>query len=382
MSKRLILAIDDAEEEVVPNIPNDEFDLIVIDPNDEELADKLSKVLKTVSLILLDQKFNAQPRPPLSLTASDGASFVAHLRSWSRIEGRALAPIVLFTNEDEAFKNEIPAVGAAAPLNGTFVGREYRLAPALDVEWVQHKGEDNTKCRIEQLARASVAALLAEGDDGASLEEIETFLRLPNGTVWANRAKEELRSARPPVDQKEERTAEQPRGPSHIIRWMCHRALPYPGMLLSDIYAAWALGISIEAFRSMAALRPDTGWLKDLTAAQYAGPLNNFLGRRWWRAGIDNLVWTLDQETSKQQSRAKAYDLLALGAQIGEMRSSSTHVVTWTPEFTECRILSMDEAVQLRPPGWPAEALDPWLAKADLENDEALEAMIEIVDLP
>jgi hypothetical protein len=382
MSEHLILAIDDDESEVRPTIPDEGFYLETIDPNDGEISGKLSSLVDSASLILLDQKFNIEPKP-LSLQAPDGASFVAHLRSWSRINGEALAPVVLFTNLDEAFKNEVPAVGASVPLNGTFVNREFRLAPALDVEWVQHKGEENTKERIAELARASVQLKEIGGDDGMSLKDIEAALELEEDVVWADRAREELRNARPPVTQVEEDGSTHFGGPSQVIRWMCHRALPYPGLFLSDLYTAWALGLTIEDFTAITNLTPDTTpWLSDLWSAEYCGPLNEFLGRRWWRAGVDHVVWTLDQESSKQKDRLAALTILAPGVKFGEMRSPSTHVVTWTPDFIEDKIESIDQAVQLRVPGWPAEALDPWIAKADIQNDEVLKAMIESADLP
>lgn len=119
----------------------------MISPEDGDLSEKLLARLNDASLILLDQKFNTKSAP-LSLTAPDGASFVSHLRSWSRSTGKFLPPIVLFTNENEAFAREIPAIGAALPLNGSFVGREHLLAPALDVEWIQHKAEECAKIRI------------------------------------------------------------------------------------------------------------------------------------------------------------------------------------------------------------------------------------------
>ena len=201
MSSPIVLAIDDAEEDLKPLIPAD-FEAIVIHPDDPELSDKLSKLIDVASLILLDQKFNDDPEP-LSLAAADGASFVGHLRSWSRQEGKAMPPLVLFTNEEEAFANEIPSVGAAVPLGGSFVGKEFRIAPALDVEWIQHKAQDNTKTRIDQLLRAFIDAQQAAGTDGASLSDLEALLCLPQEKVWTERAEEDLRSARPPVSQKD-----------------------------------------------------------------------------------------------------------------------------------------------------------------------------------
>lgn len=384
MSKPLIVAIDDAEGEVKPLV-SDDLELTVFHPDDEELPDKLSETIGAASLILLDQKFNDE-KNPLSLRAADGASFVGHLRSWSRQNAQALPPIVLLTNESEAFKNEVPSVGASLPLSGSFVGREFQIAPALDVEWIQHKSEDSTANRIWYLAKAVVTAREAIEDDGVSLEDLAGFLCLSADQVWTERAKEELRGARPPVSQKDG-SGQEPCGPTQVIRWMCHRALPFPGMFLSDLYAAWALGMTVEAFQKMAEIatakeKPEAPWLKELDAAEYGGPLWHFQGRRWWKSGIDHLVWKLDLEASKQKDRTKAFASLAPNVEIGTLSSASAHVVTWTPELLEGEISSIDEAVQLHPPGWPVEALDPWIRVADTENDAVLKAMIETADLP
>lgn len=383
MTKHVILGIDDAEEELRALIPDD-LERRVIHPNDEKLPEKLSEVMGAASLILLDQKFNDDPQP-LSLKAADGASFVSHLRSWSRREGKALPPLILLTNDAEAFKNEIPSIGAALPLDGSFVGKEFRIAPALDVEWIQHKPQDNTPGRIRELAHAFGAAKKAAGSDGVSLEELGGLLFLPREKVWTEQAQEELRSARPPVSQKDDASPE-PCGPSQIIRWLCHRALPIPGMFLSDLYAAWTLGLSVETFNKLASIAEassaQTGWLKDLDDAEYYGPLDEFIGRRWWKSGIDYLAWKLDAETDRLKERQAAWAVFAPGLEIGQLHSSSTHVVAWTPDLIEHEIISIDDAAQLHPPGWPAEALEPWVAKSDVDADAVLRAMIEAADLP
>ncbi len=376
---KLIVAIDDSEEDLRPSVPDD-FELEVIDPGDEQLPTLLADAIGKASLILLDQKFNPEPQP-LSLTAADGASFVSHLRAWSRQHASGLAPVVLFTNDSEAFENEIPAVGASVALKGSFVGREFQIAPALDVEWVQYKAEDGVKERISGLANASIQAEEKIGNDGASLADLELFLCLPEDAVWSESAQEGLRNSRPPISQKADGTSKSC-GPSQVIRWMCHRALPFPGLFFSDLYAAWALGLDVDTFREMTYLNVETEWLQDLQEAEYCGPLNEFLGRRWWRAGIDYLVWKLDQEAVAQNDRLQALKKLALGLEVNNLTSSSTHVVVWSPDLLEEDVASIEEAAQLHPPGWPAEALDPWILKDDLENDEILRAMIEQSDLP
>ncbi|EJN10758.1 hypothetical protein PMI42_05926 [Bradyrhizobium sp. YR681] len=368
-----VLSIDDAEEEVAPLVSG-EHTLEVVDPGDEDLAQKLAEKLPLASVILLDQKFFAD-MDPLSLKAADGASFVAHLRSWSRKGAIALAPLILLTNEEQAFANEVPAVGAALPLGGTFVGREFRIAPALDVEWVQLKSADGTKSRIDQLVRASDNAASLVGDDGVSLAELEDLLCLPSDRIWTEKARLELRAARPPVSQTSDEASD-PFGASQIIRWLCHRALPFPGMLFSDIHAAWALGVSVEDFRSIRSSSAETPWMDDLIEAEYCGPLDEFMGRRWWKSGIDYLVWKLDQEAVRQGDRASAIKVLAPGAQVKEFFSVSAHVVTWTPDLQEETISSIDDSAQLRPPGWPVEALEPWIQKCDLDNDAILTSMV------
>ena len=378
MTDGLIVAIDDDEAELKPNVP-EHFELDVVDPNDPKLADRLADLIPAASLILLDQKFNSD-LSPLSLIAADGASFVSHLRSWSRAERKALPPIVLFTNETDAFRNEVPSVGAPLPLNGSFVGREFQIAPALDVEWIQYKGEDSAKNRIEQIVEASNSAREIIGDDGVSLAEVAKWLSLPERAAWSEKAHEDLRGARPPVTQPGHDDMVSC-GPSQMVRWMCHRALAFPGLLFSDLYAAWALGVSLETFQRFAAAEHQSDWLNQLSNTEYYGALDTFSGRRWWKSGIDNLAWKLDQETSKVNDRRKALAVLAPNVLFGELHSASSHVVVWTPELVESSIAEMEDSVQLHPPGWPAEAFEPWVSRDELKNDEVLQAMAEQADI-
>lgn len=377
----LILAIDDDESEVRPKIPAG-FRLEVVDPNaDRDVFSKaISGFVGEACLILLDQKFREAPIS-ISLDAQDGSSFVSHLRSWSRSKNEKLAPIVMFTNEETAFANEVPAVGAAVPIGGTFVKREHRLAPTLDVEWIQFKADQGATDKLQDLANAFQTVRNAVGKDGISLKEIGAILAAPKDTVWADQAQEELQNARPPVNQKDDKSEEPTRGPSQVIRWLCQKALPYPGLFLSDHYAAWAIGISLEAFRKITDLDSTTAWLEELHKAEYRGPLNRFLGRRWWRPGIDQLVWLLDEETSKVGTRKLALAAVAPSADVGDLQGSSSHVVIVDEDLLEIQIASISEAIQIHPPGWPAEALEPWMLRKDVEGDAVLKAMADPNDL-
>ncbi|WP_375157267.1 hypothetical protein [Bradyrhizobium sp. RDT46] len=379
-SEPLILVIDDDENEVLPKLPEG-FALEVVDPNSEReaFAKSVSEQATEACLIVLDQKFVDNP-VSISLDAQDGSSFVSHLRSWSRRANQPLPPIVMFTNDPEVFANEIPAVGPAVPIMGTFVGREHRLAPALDVEWIQFKDGERATENLRDLAEAFLNIADEIGDDGVSLDDLSSALEIPDA-VWSDKAIEELQNARPPVNQKENISLDSTRGASQVVRWLCHKALPYPGLFLSDHYAAWALSLSVEDFRRVADQERSGEWLKELDRSEYIGPLDEFMGRRWWRAGIDQMVWLLDEAATSAGSRKAALSLLVPGFEISETKSSSSHVVVCNEDFVGSQIVSIEEAIQVHPPGWPAEALEPWMLRAEVRSDPILKAMADPNDL-
>ena len=258
------MSIDDAEEEVLAVFSDNQFDIRIVDPNDTELAKKLAELLPTASLILLDQKFN-NDIDPLSLKASDGSSFVAHLRSWSRQNAKALAPVVLFTNDEQAFLNEIPAVGAALPLNASFVGREHQIAPALDVESIQLKAADDAENKIGCLVDAVSETVAAAGKNGVSLGELEDLLELPTGKVWTDKARSEIRAARPPISQIDETTAD-PFGSSQIVRGFAIEVCLIPDCFFPTCTRLGRLACHKKIFRVR---RTHTGYPVDYRAVRY-----------------------------------------------------------------------------------------------------------------
>jgi hypothetical protein len=90
----------------------------------------------------------------------------------------------------------------------------------------------------------------------------------------------------------------------------------------------------------------------------------------------------VDSASTKQRPRKDVFSTFVPNVEISAIRPPSSHVVTWTPAFIESKIEPIEDSVQLRPPGWPAEALEPWVVKSDVENDEVLQAMVEAADLP
>jgi hypothetical protein len=121
--------------------------------------------------------------------------------------------------------------------------------------------------------------------------------------------------------------------------------------------------------------------MKELRLTKYVGPLSDFLGRRWWRPGIDQLVWSLDKKTNEIGTRRQAYAELAPNVELGELQPPSSNVVTCDEDLLEVSIRPIAEAIQIHPPGWPAEALEPWMLREEVERDPVLKAMADPTDL-
>jgi len=101
------------------------------------------------------------------------------------------------------FENEVQAIGPALPLNGTFVDREFHLLPL----WMSsgYSIRDRTTQKLGSNSWRTLRWPPQEAADkhGISLVDIESLLALPKDAAWTERAQEELRSARPPVSQKD-----------------------------------------------------------------------------------------------------------------------------------------------------------------------------------
>ena len=87
-------------------------------------------------------------------------------------------------------------------------------------------------------------------------------------------------------------------------------------MLFSDFSCGFGARNLLEEFRSIEDLAADTQWAQNLIEAEHVGALDLFAGRRWWKSGIDYLVWKLDQESLKQQDRQKAWEVSVPGVRI------------------------------------------------------------------
>ncbi|UCI07215.1 hypothetical protein [Mesorhizobium sp. B1-1-8] len=374
MTKPHVLLIDDAPQSAT--LP-DSIQAIPLDPEDANFGPDLEAALVYADLILLDQ--NLHREQVLGLGALDGASFVGNLRSWARAKELTLPPVVIYTSEYEAFADEIPTLGPAVPLEGSFIGKEARIASALDVEWLIPKDENYSVGHIASLARDCLLLRADAADARMNLQEISDFLAVPRDQAWSEIAVGQIAKWRPPINEAGNAPAGS-RGVTPVLRWLLHQVLPCPGLLLSDLYAAWSLGIEPKSFSALYQSANTRDWVQALRATCYGGAAKDLVNRRWWAAGIDFIGWRLRERGYELGSFQHALDELA-GPGLMPLAAAESVVVV-NVDLEEAGIAALEDAVQIYPPGWPTEAVDPWMRRDEVKADPVAQTMIDLTELP
>jgi len=370
MTAPCILLIDD--EPLVGELEKG-AEVRALSPIDANFGTDLAEAIGKADLILLDHNLHLDQG--LGLTASDGASLVGHLRSWARAKDVPLPPIAIYTSGDDAFSDETPVLGPAVPLDGSFVGREARLAPALDVEWLFSKYADGAVEKVIALAEDSLRLRQTAGDGRMSLKETAEYLVLPAAPPWSDIAFAGAARWRPPISEP---SAARPgaRGTTATLRWLLHQVLPCPGLLISSRYAAWSLGIEFDGFE--AAKDGANDFAEMLQEARYAGPGHNLFPQRWWAAGIDFIGWQLRDRSHQLGGFQQALDAFA-GNGLQPL-TPPEKVVVVNSDLEEEGLAPIAEAVEIHPPGWPAEALELWMRRDEVVNDAVARTMVNPVE--
>jgi hypothetical protein len=162
-----------------------------------------------------------------------------------------------------------------------------------------------------------------------------------------------------------------------LLRWLLNGVLPYPTFLLNERQLASRLRVTPDSLRGV--LMRDSALRRYFATAHYEGPLYNFAGMRWWRAGIDSLIWAL---TSGDPDPAALTAALKRKARTLEASRAAQPVVGLSEDFLETdEQLSVNAAVEVRPEGWPSYADPAWVSVALVDEFPDLRAAVVARDL-
>lgn len=320
--------------------------------------------LDGVDVILVDEYLKVWEKresvaESIGLHVRDGIALASVLRSHISNRGpneelplrRSNTAIVLRTGHLDALAAGIPA----------YV-RSVSVARQNDLEWVVRKGDvdgGGSASAIRDLACA-VSQLPAEWH-GLDTTGIQSWLSVANKT-FCDAALLQIEECRPPWSVLASTSAGR-----KWISWFLQRILPFPTFLIDDLRAAAYLGLSDSALDILRDSDSEVG--KMLAESVYSGELSDFVGRRWWRAGLQEIrryVISRSGASSQEhffdtlchvsQCDLKAYRL-AVRYPVFEI--DDDYYVVKDP-------IEIENGVRLQLDEWPSYADFPWLDRRSL----------------
>jgi hypothetical protein len=325
--------------------------------------------LGAASLVLIDSRLEEWPErdalPAISLKPLDGKALAAVLRAHAdKAKGTGLTAFAILTAHSEDFSETVQSEN-----------QEHALARSNNLEWFFRKTTNVETLTKQLFILATAVTLLPETWPLSNPEESQKLmvqlLALKEERNWFSRALLDVGKCHPPIRELSEW--------SHgieLLRWILHRIIPYPCFLWDRVRVAARLRMTVASLDTV--LSSDSDLAKAISECEYTGIASQFLGRRWWRAGLESTVWELTD--------GNPFDISVLK---NTLAARSTTEIQWTAQ--EDPIVCIDEryrtleefhdipsAVRLMLDDWPSYADVPWtpvsIAK---EHPEVLSAVVE-----
>jgi hypothetical protein len=230
--------------------------------------------------------------------------------------------------------------------------RVHLLARTYNLEWAFVKsptGGPAVTLKSAGLLAGAVKQLPTKWPpDAAGIRQMaRKLLNLPDQEPWSETAWQDAEGARPPLDELVLRV--------HgllFLRWLLSRVLSYPTFLMNRYWLASRLGATPASVE--AAL--EKGLESLLKPASYTGILSGFSGRRWWRAGVELILWNLSGGKASSPDELKPLFEQKCGVTL--VRSKALYSVVCLDEDYRPLpdLCGPEEAVRLQLDDWPAHA--------------------------
>jgi hypothetical protein len=362
-TRPFVLHVDDEPDDLKPwkdEVQSQgKIDIEVYHPQDITEAS-----LKKASLVLVDFKIEKwterENAPALALRPPNGLAVLATLQEKAlELDPKRARAYSLYTAVIQDVAREL-------------VQQPHIVARAHNLEWIFEKNgaanpiADRAR-RVAELA-GSVENLPKDwpGEAAASATQaLHTWLALPKDAPWIDAATREIRRCRPPIHEFAEHT--------HgigVLRWALHKIFPYPTFLLDDAHLAARLRVSLKSLRAVA---DSTEFTALFGAARYSGQLSSFLGRRWWRAGVEHAIF--EATADSPGDLAVLHEALKKVPGIEAQEVSRLFPVLGKQFKTKDDLATEGDIVEVRPDDWPPFADEAWALRADLEDAPELKAV-------
>jgi len=236
--------------------------------------------------------------------------------------------------------------------------RPHVISRLTNVEWFFEKANDSADTAQKTVSLANAIRSLPESvpQHLGTIDALVDYLGAGSSGL-CERYRDAVERCRPPIHHLAER--------SHglvVLRWLLHRILPHAAFLLDTFHLAARLGVSPDSLQAELGRNSATESL--LGGCTYNGPLRDFDGPRWWRDGIEQLLWEITQGNSANPG-AVFQALQAKGCARLEPASVIRPVLTLDHMLRrETGFTSRDDAIPLHLDDWPSYA-EPAYARSE-----------------
>lgn len=338
-------------------------------------ADVTEDELAAADLVLVDFRLDAWPDrenvSSIALKPMNGLALAAVLRSQLH-DNEAISPtaFALYSARLDELSGRLPPEP-----------RAHAIARAHNLEWVFSKrtGQNGIPLTQQWMALASAVRRLPSSwpidNEGATEEQVKELLSLPLDRIWSGKAWEDIKDSYPPIHELSRW--------SHglaVLRWLLHRILPYPCFLIDSHYLAARTRVAHSSL--LQDLQSNGGLAQLFDSVLYRGVLSEFMDTRWWRTGVESVLWEV---TSGQSSDPEIIrSVLSTQSKVGpHFLDIMQPVVCLDSDYQPLGdAVEIGTAVRIQPDDWPPYADQAWTTIELAKKEHALAALILRKDMP
>lgn len=246
------------------------------------------------------------------------------------------------------------------------------LARLHDLEWVFSKA-GNTAAITSQISSLASAVntlpLNWPADPNAQKDCLRSLLKVPV-EVWGELALEDALACYPPIHSISTHT----HGLA-LIRWLLHRILSYPCFLLDIYHLAARLGVTAASLHQIFSLSKNLS--SKLEQCSYKGILSSFHGNRWWKMGLNELLWNLTDGEPYNWEKVQGVLLDEKEKELAQPLPSQNIVVCTDIETEGTKdLIDASSAIRIRPDDWPPYADYAWVSIELARTNPAVQAIV------
>ncbi len=249
------------------------------------------------------------------------------------------------------------------------------VARLNNLEWVFNKSDDTRFKNAILLAKAVrvLSDRWVEVQEGGIDTALELLLRLDAEKPWYLRAFNDVVLSQIPLSDLSS-------GMNGLLflRWLLHSVLPYPTFLWAEQWVAARLWITPAALRVV--LKSDSVLAKDLNECLYCGILDEFVGSRWWRAGIEQFAWKIRAEGAREPTAFHEILEEKAGQKLEHLNFPSPVVCLERSLNATDVICDIENAVRVVPDLWPGFADTAYTSISCIKADKEFAALVHPLD--